>query len=311
MPKVLIKRGTRAQIEAAKTANALLSGEPYLITDENRLAVGTGTNSYADAAKKDELTAAQVGAYSALQSDARYLKTVGGTLSGDLTTTAWYRSTGAAGWFNDTYGGGINMADTTFIRTYNGKGFRIDKAFDNVYGNLHLSSTIPAITFWDSDNATKAMLYQNAGNFQFVNATTGTENANDWVTRFMVRADGYLFSSALVGTGNRAVYSDPNGYLINVPSDRRLKKNIAPLPYGLASVLRLVPVAFNWTDEKNRGSQREIGLIAQDVRDVIGEVVGANADGTLSLDYPKLVAVLVNAIKDLKREIDNVRLQRS
>lgn len=52
---IQIKVGTRAQIEAAKLAGELLPGEPYLVSDENRLAIGTGTNSYSAAAKQDEL----------------------------------------------------------------------------------------------------------------------------------------------------------------------------------------------------------------------------------------------------------------
>jgi len=55
MASIQIKRGTRAQIESAKTANSLLNGEPYLITDESRLAVGTGVSEYLDCAKKSEV----------------------------------------------------------------------------------------------------------------------------------------------------------------------------------------------------------------------------------------------------------------
>ncbi len=55
-PVLFIKRGTRAEIEAAKTASGLLPAEPYLITDESRLAVGTGANSYSDFAKLSEVT---------------------------------------------------------------------------------------------------------------------------------------------------------------------------------------------------------------------------------------------------------------
>jgi hypothetical protein len=49
MPKILIKRGTRAQIDAAASASGLTAGELYLITDENRLAVGTAVNAYTSA----------------------------------------------------------------------------------------------------------------------------------------------------------------------------------------------------------------------------------------------------------------------
>jgi hypothetical protein len=52
-----IKRGTRAQLETAKAASGLLAGEPYLITDEARLAVGTAANAYSDAALKSEVDA--------------------------------------------------------------------------------------------------------------------------------------------------------------------------------------------------------------------------------------------------------------
>lgn len=55
MSKVLIKRGTRAQINSAASATGLLAGEPYLITDENRLAIGLSTTTYAEAAKPGDV----------------------------------------------------------------------------------------------------------------------------------------------------------------------------------------------------------------------------------------------------------------
>lgn len=51
MAKIQIKRGTRAQINSAASATGLLAGEPYLITDENRLAIGLSTTTYAEASK--------------------------------------------------------------------------------------------------------------------------------------------------------------------------------------------------------------------------------------------------------------------
>lgn len=49
-PVIQIKRGTRAQLNAAASAAALKAGEPYLVTDENSLAVGLTTTTYADVA---------------------------------------------------------------------------------------------------------------------------------------------------------------------------------------------------------------------------------------------------------------------
>jgi hypothetical protein len=52
---IQIKRGTRAQIEAAKAAGELKDGEPYLIIDEDRIAVGTSSNGYSSFVKLSEL----------------------------------------------------------------------------------------------------------------------------------------------------------------------------------------------------------------------------------------------------------------
>jgi hypothetical protein len=51
---ILVKRGTRAQIEAAKVAGQLNEGEPYLITNENRLAVGIDSDGYSSFVKTDD-----------------------------------------------------------------------------------------------------------------------------------------------------------------------------------------------------------------------------------------------------------------
>lgn len=45
---IRIKRGTRSQLDAAKTGGTLAAGEPYLVTDDETAAVGTGTGAYID-----------------------------------------------------------------------------------------------------------------------------------------------------------------------------------------------------------------------------------------------------------------------
>jgi hypothetical protein len=57
MANIRVKAGTRAQLNAAALAGQLNAREPYLITDETRLAVGTGPGAYDAAAKLSELAA--------------------------------------------------------------------------------------------------------------------------------------------------------------------------------------------------------------------------------------------------------------
>jgi hypothetical protein len=121
-----------------------------------------------------------------------------------------------------------------------------------------------------------------------------------------------VVAATLGGAGNRAVYSDSGGLLTNSSSDITLKKNVENIAYGLNSIMSLRPIAFNWIPE-NLGPQKEIGFIAQEVQESIPELIGTNRDETLSLDYPKLTAVLTKAIQELKLENDSLKeiLQRN
>ena len=115
-----------------------------------------------------------------------------------------------------------------------------------------------------------------------------------------------VFVGSLQGTGNRAVYSTSAGELTNTASDENLKTNIHAFDMGLTATITLSPVYYNWKNEDAFGSQREVGFIAQQVQQILPEAVGTNADGTLSLDYPKLIPMLVNSIKELNQRVNDL-----
>jgi hypothetical protein len=54
-------------------------------------------------------------------------------------------------------------------------------------------------------------------------------------------------------------------------------------------------------------SRRHAGVIAQNVRDVLPEAVHEHADGTLSVAYGNLVGLLIEAIKDQQKQIDELK----
>jgi len=102
-----------------------------------------------------------------------------------------------------------------------------------------------------------------------------------------------------------AVYS-ANGTIQT--SDARLKTNIRPLRYGLKEVMLLQPVRYNWIDQPNGADK--IGLIAQDVRKVVSEVVvGDETKENLGMNYAELVPVLINAIKEQQKEINAIQIR--
>lgn len=93
-------------------------------------------------------------------------------------------------------------------------------------------------------------------------------------------------------------------------SDMRMKTNIEPLQYGLNEVLALEPVRYNWINKPTTDNQ--IGLIAQQVRKIVPEVVVGNEEKeTLGMNYAELVPVLINAIKDLKKDLEETKKELS
>ena len=104
--------------------------------------------------------------------------------------------------------------------------------------------------------------------------------------------------------GSYSAYMARNGS-INANSDRTLKQNITTLSSGqLAKVCSLRGVNFEWIDERETGTQ--VGLIAQEVQEEYPELVGNGGitDGTLAVNYAGLVSPLIEAIKELKTELD-------
>lgn len=96
-------------------------------------------------------------------------------------------------------------------------------------------------------------------------------------------------------------------------SDARYKTDIVPLTGTLTKVGRLQPVYYHWDTEsfpdKGFSAERTIGILAQDLQKEYPELVYTDNTGFMTVDYPKLSAVLLAAINELKAENDLLRTQ--
>ena len=112
--------------------------------------------------------------------------------------------------------------------------------------------------------------------------------------------DGVL-DMRLANNGTLDVDGDVVAYSTVTNSDRRLKTDIQTIESASEKVSQLRGVEYTWNHGKRKG-QRDIGLIAQEVEEVVPEVVseGELLDGTTAkrVDYAKLVGLLIEANKE-------------
>ncbi len=107
----------------------------------------------------------------------------------------------------------------------------------------------------------------------------------------------------------KALGSCATGCAPGACSDRRFKQNITPIDSALEKVAKLQGVTFTW-DRAAYPRQffrdgKQMGLIAQDVETIIPEVVLTDTEGYKSITYDKLTAVLIEAVKDMKKQVNS------
>ena len=89
----------------------------------------------------------------------------------------------------------------------------------------------------------------------------------------------------------------------NSVSDFRLKTDIHNIDAPLDKIESLNGVLFKWES----GGEVSGGVIAQEVLEVLPELVSNTEDGTLSVNYNGIIGLLIESIKELKFEIDSIK----
>jgi hypothetical protein len=109
------------------------------------------------------------------------------------------------------------------------------------------------------------------------------------------------------------VYGDVQAYYA---SDISLKNNITIITDPLTKVNSIRGVEFDWSDEylATRGGEdsyfirkHDVGVIANEIEKVLPEAVGVREDGIKAVKYERIVPLLIEAIKELSREIEELK----
>jgi len=121
-------------------------------------------------------------------------------------------------------------------------------------------------------------------------------------------AAGLDYVTPLAENADRYAHTHNNFY-----SDIRLKENIELIENTIEKLLQIQGVYFNWNTMDYPGmgfsNEKQIGVIAQDVEDSFPELVSEDANGYKQIDYQKFTVILIEALKEQQKEIDEIRYE--
>lgn len=157
-------------------------------------------------------------------------------------------------------------------------------------GSTTVSATAPVSPnegdlWWDEEVGSLFIYYTDANTNQWVAASSSGNPFS-----YSSNTNTYLLP------GNLTVIGD-----INSTSDITLKDNIQTFSNALEVTNQMRGVSFDWKES----GKPSIGLIAQEVNEVLPELVG-QVDGKMTLQYSNIVAVLIEAVKELTARVQEL-----
>lgn len=218
-------------------------------------------------------------------------------------TGNWFRSTGQTGWYSETYGGGIYMADSSWVRVYNSKAFLCNNDIRAGQGNQHTIINNNWIGFYrasdggrvgwmGADSTNNLHIYAERGYIMLAVDTSGsgqirlTDRDDQYGAFFSPVISGYI----CLGNSNNRFFGVYLSHSPNVSSDKRIKNNIVPISKGLKNRENifeqlfdlLKPVSFSLNNDKS--NKTHIGFVAQDVSNALSSL-GVKEDNFELIDH--------------------------
>ena len=89
-------------------------------------------------------------------------------------------------------------------------------------------------------------------------------------------------------------------------SDRRLKDNIKPIENSIDKIKMIGGYEFDWNSKSKNNHGHDVGVIAQEIEEVLPELVGTRSDGFKGVKYEKLTALLIQANKELIERVEEL-----
>lgn len=179
----------------------------------------------------------------------------------------------------------------------------------------HLNSGVTASTYGGASaipiftvNATGHIT--SASNVSVSAGITLTDQTSTATTQYLMMTNASSGSQSTANVSTTKLYFTPSTGQLNATdfnslSDKQFKKEIKTINDALSIIEDLRGVTFKWKDNNLDG----IGLIAQEVKDVLPFAVSIDDAGVMSVKYGNLIGVLIEAVKEQQSQINTLKEQ--
>ena len=166
-----------------------------------------------------------------------------------------------------------------------------------------------------TENAGVEIYYDDSKKFETV---TGGVTVTGKMTSDSARIDDATAASskttgALIVDGGVGVGLDIHAggdVVAYASSDERLKDNLQVIQDPLDKVGQISGYEFDWNEKSPEWAQErghDIGVVAQEIQKVLPEIVTERTNGYLGVDYKRIVPLLIESIKELKQEVEDLK----
>ncbi len=179
-------------------------------------------------------------------------------------------------------------------------------ALNSTSGNFQINGFMRANRYYSDDK-----YYSLAGtddNDSFGNPWYGMGRKNGNIVNF----NGWGGIAFRTGGSNTTIdtsgnFSTPGDVIAFSTSDKRFKDNIQRILNPIDKIMLIGGYTFDWNSKQDVHSGKDVGVIAQEIEAVIPEIVTTRDNGYKAVKYDKLVALLIEGIKEQQLEIEKLK----
>ena len=177
---------------------------------------------------------------------------------------------------------------------YSGDIFAENYSVSSSVTNVQIAASSGSMKFGDSADDT----HQFTGSL-FISGSTPNDitTTNSILVGNHISASGNITGSQIEASGDVIAFGS---------SDRRLKDNITPIENPLDKMDKIGGYTFVWNNKQSTYKGKDIGVVAQEIEEILPELVTTRGTGYKAVKYEKIVPLLIESIKELQKKVQNI-----